>query len=149
MTRTGKIAIATTIALSLVAGSAAYAKHRFGDSDKRRAHMVNYVADELDLNDTQKTSLDSLVDQVVSMRKQMHGEFKQDLSGLTTMITDEQFDQSRALDLVNAKADTMKQNAPNVVAALGNFLDGLNAEQKAEIVEFIEHKREHRRRGWH
>lgn len=150
MKRSTKIIIAAALSVGLVGGAAAFGKHRFGDPEKRRAQMVSYVSDELELNTNQTTSLNTLVDEMMSIKQQMRAEFGDDMSGLEAMVTSEQFDQTRALDMVNAKTDAIKQNAPGVIAALGNFLDGLNAEQKAEIADFMKkHKQHHRkhRRG--
>jgi len=151
MTRTSKILIAVALSVGLVGGAAAYGKHKFGDSEKRRAHVISHISDELDLNDTQVTNLNILIDQMMTVKSQMRAELGDDIEGMNGMITAEQFDQSKALDMINTKADAIKQNAPGVVAAMGNFLDGLNAEQKAEIAEHIEKKkrrhREHRGHG--
>ncbi len=150
MKRSTKIVIAAALTVGLVGGAAAVGKHRFGDSEKRRAHMISHVADELELNSDQTTSLNTLVDEMMSIKQQMHAEFGEDMSGLEAMITSEQFDQTRALDMVNSKTDAIKQNAPGVIAALGNFLDGLSAEQKAEIADHMkERKRHHRKHGKH
>jgi len=150
MKRSTKIIVAAALTVGLVGGAAAVGKHRYGDSEKRRGHIVSHVADELDLNTTQTASLNSLIDQVMTVKQQMRSDFGDDMSGLKTMITDEQFDQIKALDMINAKADAVKQNAPGVVAALGNFLDGLNAEQKAEITEHMKkHRHKHDRKHRH
>ncbi len=65
---------------------------------------------------------------------------------LAALLEADRFDQARALEIINAKTTAINQAAPTVVAAFGNFLDGLDAEQKAEIRKIKERAKDRRGR---
>jgi Spy/CpxP family protein refolding chaperone len=67
---------------------------------------------------------------------------------LRKLITAPSFDKSKALEMVNAKTTAIERNAPAVLTAMANFLDGLTPEQRAEIAEHME-KRSRHQRGHH
>jgi Spy/CpxP family protein refolding chaperone len=147
MKRSTKIITAVALTLGIAGGSVAYAKHRMGDPAKRADFMVSYIAGELDLDSTQKQALDVLKDQLLSARETMKGEVKGVHQQASELIAAETFDQARALELINGKTAAVNGVAPDVINALGGFLDTLDAEQKAEIAEFVaEHKGRHGRR---
>ena len=55
-----------------------------------------------------------------------------------SLIGAETFDQGAALSMINARAEALQANGPELVAAAALFLDGLNAEQKSKIQSFAE-----------
>ncbi|MBX2826199.1 MAG: Spy/CpxP family protein refolding chaperone [Gammaproteobacteria bacterium] len=144
MKKTTTIITAAVLTLGVAGGAAAFGKHRFGDPDKRANHMVNYIADELELDATQEQALNALKDQMMQTRTTMKSNWAETPAELEALFKAETFDQARALELVNAKTSAINAAAPENIAALGNFLDSLNPEQKAEVLEFIENRRGHR-----
>ena len=149
MKRSMKIITAVVLSVGVVGGAAAYGKHRFSSPESRANYMVGYVSDELDLSSTQEQSLQELKDAIMTARVTLRTQMKSARDEVQSLISSERFDQDKALELINGKAAAISNAAPTVVTALGNFLDGLNAEQKEEIMEFIEHKAEHRRHHNH
>ncbi len=146
MNKSTKIITAVVLTLGVAGGAAAFGKHRFGDPDKRAAHVVNYIADELELDATQEQALNVLKDQLMATRVSMKSSWEDTPAELEALFKAETFDQARALEMLNAKTASINEAAPENIAALGNFLDSLNAEQRAEVLEFIEHRRGHRGR---
>ena len=145
MKRSSKIIIGAVLTLGIAGGVAAYGKHHFSDSTRFAGYMVEHVSDELELTDVQTLSLQGLADEVVKVKSQMKSEMKNDRQTLRDMLAAPNFDQGKALQLLNEKTTAIKDNAPTVVAALGKFLDGLTAEQKAEILERMDqHRHQHR-----
>jgi len=145
MKRSTTIITAVVLTLGVAGGAAAYGKHRFGDPAKRVEHMVNYISDELSLDASQEQALVALKDQILQTRTSMKDEFGSIRDEVQALVSAESFDQARALQLISAKTSAINAAAPETVAALGNFLDGLNSEQKAEVLEFMEHRRGHQR----
>jgi Spy/CpxP family protein refolding chaperone len=141
MTRTSKIILSATLALGLIGGGAAYATYKFAHHGNFAAHMVERVSDKLDLNPTQEQSLEVLANELITFKTEMKRELKDDRQTFRDMLAAPSFDQVQAIEMLNTKTRALNENAPAVVAALGNFLDGLSAEQRAEIVERLDHHR--------
>jgi Spy/CpxP family protein refolding chaperone len=137
--------MAVALTIGLVGGVAAYAKNQFSDPHKLAEHMVSHISDELDLSAPQTESLRALADELAKMKTQMASDISADKRAMRELITAQSLDQAKALELVNAKTTALTNSAPTVIAALGTFLDGLDAEQKAEIAEHMDkHKGHHR-----
>ncbi len=149
MKRTTKIITAIALTVGLAGGTAAYGKHMFGGEGKRADKMVSYISDKLELDATQQQALDVLKTQMVSARETVKADRASMKEEALSLINAESFDRAKALDMINAKVSMVNAQAPEMVNALGDFLDTLNAEQKAEIAEFVEkhrgrHGRKHR-----
>jgi len=114
--------------------------------------MIEHISDELDLTRNQVTSLKLLKDEMMNIKQQMHGDSVDHHAMIKEMILADQFDQAAMVEMINTKTEVIRQNSTNAVAALGNFVDGLNPDQKAELIEKMEkrrkfgrmHKRSHR-----
>jgi len=141
MKRSTKIITAVALTLGIAGGAAAYGKHKWGDPETRAKHMVSYVSEELELDSAQTEKLVALKDQMLTTGKRVRGEMKPMHGYLSELIGAETFDQAKALELITHKTSMVTENAPEILAAMGDFLDSLNPAQKAEVVDFIEHKR--------
>lgn len=146
MKRSTKIITAIALTFGIAGGAIAYGKHTWGNPETRAKHMVSYVSEELNLDAQQNQKLEAFKDQLLETGQRVRSEMKPMHGDISKLIAAETFDQTKALELLNSKTTMMNENAPEVLAAMGDFLDSLNAEQKAEIVEFIQHKRG--RHGW-
>ncbi len=147
MKKSTKIITAVVLTLGIAGGAAALGKHHYGDPSKRAQHMMNYVGDELNLDSTQLQALSVLKDQLLSARETMHSQMKNAHSQAETLLSADTFDKAKALEMVTAKTAAVDQAAPEVVTALGNFMDTLNAEQKSQVAEFL--SSHHKRGGRH
>ncbi len=141
------IIITTTVALtfSIVGGAVAFGKHKFGSPAVRAEYVMNYVSDELNLDSTQEHALEALKDEIMATRLKMRDQIRPMHDELKTMISAMTFDQAKALKMIDSKTAAVNEVAPGIIAALGNFLDGLNTEQKVEIMSFLDHRAEHHR----
>lgn len=149
MKRSTKILTTVVLTFGVVGGAIAYGKAKFSDPGARADYMASYVSDELELNESQDQALNALKDQMLESRQQMKDEANPVQDQIRELISADTFDQAKALELLSNKTSAVNANAPDVMLALGNFLDSLNAEQKAEVLEFMEHKRGHRGFGGH
>lgn len=146
MQRSSKILITVVLTLGLAGAATAYGKHRFGNPEKRATHMVNYVSDELDLDSTQQQALTVFKDQLLSSRAVVRDEMTETREELKSLFAADVFDRAKALELINTRTSQINSMAPELVGSLGDFLDSLNADQKAQINEFIaEQKGRHHR----
>ena len=146
MKRSTKIITAVVLTFGIAGGAVAYGKHKWGDPETRAKHVVSYISEELNLNSDQSDKLKTLKNQLLNTGKEMRSEMQPLRSDIRTLISADTFDQAKALELINSKTALVNKNAPDVLAAMGSFLDSLDVEQKAEVMEFIEHKRSGR--GW-
>lgn len=149
MKRSSKIITVLVLSFGVVGGAVAFGKHKFSDPAVRADYAVGYISEELELDAIQKQNLDALKDQLIVAGASMKNNMSPLHTEVRSMISADTFDQARALEIVNQKTMAMNEFAPELVTALGGFLDSLNTEQKAEIIEFIDHKRTHRSRNWH
>lgn len=141
MKRSTKVITAVVLTFGIAGGAVAYGKAKWGDPEMRAKHVVSYISEELELDAAQSDKLAALKDQVLTTGKQMRSEMKPVRGDLSSLIAAETFDQAKALEMINSKTARINENAPDVIAAMGEFLDSLNADQKAEVLEFMEHKR--------
>ncbi len=145
MKRSNKVILTFALTVGVIGGVAAYGKHHYGDPTKLAEHMVEHVSDELDLNATQARSLQTLADELLQLKSEMVGDRGVQRETLRKLIAAPSFDKGKALAMVNAKTAAIERNAPAVLAAMGNFLDGLTSEQRAEIAAHMEKRSRHHR----
>jgi len=132
MTRFKKITLITVALAAIGAGSLAIAG-RGGHGPER---MVERVSDRLELDAGQSDALLGFVTEMQSIRTLMRGgELRDD--GLALLQSDT-LDQGAALTLLETRADALRAQAPDLVAAAAVFYDGLNAEQREEVRAFAE-----------
>jgi len=141
MKRSTKIIGAVVMSISLVTAAGAYATKK-GFGEKRLEFITSYISSELELNDAQQEQLSTLGSTVMSLKQELKAQGQPLHSDIDALLKADKFDQQKALQMVEAKTVFVNQSAPEVIAALGSFLDGLNPEQKAEVLEFLEHKRQ-------
>ena len=140
MKRSTKIIAAVVLSFGVVGGAIAYGKHKYSDPEGRANYAVGYISKELNLDAGQQDALNALKKRLLETRADMKKQVPSARDEIRSMIAADQFDQSKALDMVNNKTLLINDSAPELVALLGNFLDSLNVEQKAEILEFMDRK---------
>ena len=60
------------------------------------------------------------------------------------LVAGDKFDRAKAQALVTEKTAALNTGSPEVIAALGDFYDSLNATQQAKVRDFMDRGR----RGW-
>jgi len=150
MKKSTKITAAVVITLGVITTGGAYAaKSMDRDHSKKAEYAVGFIADKLELDTTQEQALSALKDQVLAARDVMQEQMGTARDDVKVLVEADSFDQAKALEMVNTKTATIDTVAPELIGALGNFLDSLNAEQKAEILDFMEsHKGKGKRGHW-
>ncbi len=144
MQRSSKFLIAIILTLGIAGAATAVGKHRFGSSEKRATHMVNYISDELNLDATQQQALSVFKDQLLSSRTIAKSDMAELHEDVNSLFTAEVFDRAQALDLINARTARIDSLAPDLIGSLADFMDSLDSEQKAQVAEFIaRHKHRH------
>jgi Spy/CpxP family protein refolding chaperone len=110
------------------------------DALKMRDRMVERATSELKLDATQKQRLVLVFDTMHAQRQAMMGGAgagKPPREELQSLMSGARFDRAGAQALVDGKTAAVKTGSPELIAAFGDFFDGLNAEQQAKVREFM------------
>lgn len=134
----------------LVGGLTACGHHRYADwssmsetdQAKMRERMIERVSGKLDLDAAQKQRLAVLVDKLKEQRVALVGPAANPRAEFEALIAGPKFERERAQGLVESKTAALRSKSPEVIAALGDFYDGLRPEQQQKVREFLS-KRHH------
>ncbi len=108
-----------------------------------RGKVVDRVSSKLDLNDAQKLKLNALADKMEAQRTAFVGKAADPRAEMEAIVSGDKFDRVRAQSLLEEKTRAVQANSPEVITALADFYDSLNAEQQQKVRELMQ-----RRKGW-
>lgn len=126
--------------VGLVASVAAYGHHQCHDPEQKGKWIVEKISSELELTEPQVEKLEDVRDQMMNARKQMHQERKVAREDILKLLGQSSLDRDQSLAMINQRLDAIRDNAPQLVNALGDFYDSLTPDQKQELKERIEEK---------
>lgn len=136
-----------TVLLGGLAACGHRGDHARGWSDERitevRGKAIDKISGKLDLNADQKAKLGVLADQMIASRKAFRGDTDPRVD-IQALIAGNQFDRSKAQQLLDQKLQAAQGNGPQMLSAFGDFYDSLNPEQQKQVRERLEK----RRHGW-
>ena len=111
-----------------------------------RDRMVDRVASKLDLSAEQKGRLAVVADKLREQRLALMPQGSDPRAQVQALVAGDKFDRTRAQALVGEKTAAVTAKSPELIAAFGDFYDGLNAAQQARVREYMQHRRG---RWWH
>lgn len=122
--------------------------HRHGPMDAERmaevrGKVLERVGSKLDLNEAQKLKLATLADKLQAQRAAFVGQAGDPRAEAQALVAGEKFDRARAQALLDGKLRAVQAGGPEVLTAMADFYDSLNAEQQQKVRDFMQ-----RRRGW-
>jgi len=138
MNKAKKIIIASLISLGTLGGLASYAMAFGGhgkDGGMRADFIVYRISSKLDLNDDQKSKLESLkttLTDLIQARKENNSRDK-----AKELLSKPVLDQEKALALMEDRQTQILEIAPSVIAVLATFTDSLTAEQRTTLLEVL------------
>ncbi|HSV79346.1 MAG TPA: Spy/CpxP family protein refolding chaperone [Ramlibacter sp.] len=112
---------------------------------RMRDRMVERVADRLELSADQKARLATLATTLQQQRAAVAGQ-PDPRAQMQALVAGDKFDRARAQALVEEKTAAVRTRSPEVIAALGEFYDSLDARQQGKVREFLQHR--HGRWWW-
>lgn len=130
-----KIILAAVTAVTIATGSIAFAGGGHGRMGDR---MVSKLTNRLDLTEQQSGALTTLQQEIKETRELMRGDLGSDGQTLKELVTAENFDQGAALEMITERTTAMQTQGPELVAAMAQFLDGLDATQKEELSSLMD-----------
>jgi Spy/CpxP family protein refolding chaperone len=146
-----KLSTRIITAVLLIAGSSgvvyAFGKHNdWGMLPEEKIEFVtDRVTSKLDLDSQQQENFSRLAQTVAQLMLDAKATREQQVNEIGALLQDPNFNQARALEFVQQKTQLINENAPLVITSLAVFLDSLNAEQKQQLQDFIQHHRRHHR----
>lgn len=120
--------------------------HRYSTPEKRAERITQSITKKLDLNEAQKTSLNSLKEEILSTRQAMKSNREADVSILRELLSQARFDQERANTIADSHIQEISSRAPDIISAAADFWDSLNPEQQATVKTKMEKFQSCRRR---
>ena len=138
--------ITTSVVLAASLGACGHRAFH-ASPEERTEHLVEYISDDLALNETQTTSLNALKTELLAMRKQMKQERESTRGTLQEALSQPTMDRERVVSLIQTRLQSLQDQTPQIVAAAADFYDGLTAEQQQTLREKIE-KRMKRHHGY-
>lgn len=126
--------------VGLVVSVAAYGHHQCHDPEQKGNWIVEKISSELELTEPQVEKLEDVRDQMMNARKQMHQERKVAREDILNLLGQSSLDRDQSLAMINQRLDAIRDKAPQLVNALGDFYDSLTPEQRQELRERIEQK---------
>ena len=150
-----KLSTKVIIAVLAVAGStsAVYAVSRHGGwhmtPDEKVEFATERVTKKLELDSQQQQNFTTLAELVAQIMIDARAEREQHFDEISALLQEPSLNQARVLEMVQQKTQMINQKAPLVVSSLAVFLDSLNAEQKQQLQDLLEHKRHHYGHHYH
>lgn len=123
---TGAVVLTTVIAAC---------KH--GSPEERGAKLVDKVANKLELTDAQTSDLTVVKNELLEFRTTVKSQKEKTKADIVAMLEQPVLDRVQAAAIVNGYVETINDQSPEIIAALGNFYDGLDESQRAELREFV------------
>lgn len=124
--------VATTV---VIASGSALAWRHGGPSSER---MIERVSKQLELDQSQQAALTVLIGEIRETRDLVRGDADDLRASIGSMISSDTFDQGTALSMIEQRTSALQTQAPELVSSAATFIDGLDSEQKADIVSFLE-----------
>ena len=146
MNKLGKLAVIGSGTLLLITSFTA-CSHKYRNPEYRADKMVEMVTDKLELNEQQQSKLQSLHEKLRTSRKVMRDKFSSSKEDIETLLSQSTLDEKKILDMVNEHTQFINQQAPDIVAAMGDFYYSLDIEQRTELREHMEKMQKHHGSG--
>ena len=130
----------------LVGGLSACGHHEHGagmaqisaeDAAKWREKLIERAGKELQLDAAQKQQLGVLFDRLREQRNALVGSAANPRDEVRALIAGEKFDRTAP---VFSSTSAVRSKSPEVIAAAGDFYDGLKPEQQAKLRDWLQNR---------
>ena len=137
-----------SLIIFLVLGIAAFSGCRRHGGHHRAEFMIDYVAETLDLTESQEEHLNQIKDEVLDKGRQMHANREAMHSELIEQLKKEEIDQESLRKLVAVKRAQMDEMIDLMIVRLTEFHRTLTPEQKNKLVAKLESFKKWHRHDW-
>ena len=136
--------IITAVLLVVGSSGAVYAFSKHGDWGMTADEKIEFISDrvtrKLELDDSQRQNFTRLAEDVAEVMQQVRPSREQRADEFVALLQEPDFDQARALELVQQRTRLINDKAPDVIASLAVFVDSLSADQRQQLLEFVKHR---------
>ena len=132
----------------LVLGVAAFSGCRRHGGNHRAEFMIDYVAEVLDLTETQQEQLNQIKNELVDKGRQMHANREAMHTEIIEQLKSEEIDQESLRKLVAVKRAQMDELIDLMIVRLAEFHRTLSPEQKSKLVAKLESFKKWHRHDW-
>src|SRR5581483_107689 len=125
------------LGLALVIGlSATACQHK--TPEQRAEWMAKKITRELNLNDEQKTKLEAVKQEFLSVRSQMQGQHDAMFTEGLAQVRSERIEEAKMLQLFQQHQEQVTQLAPSVLSKIAEFHASLTPEQRVKAAEGLQ-----------
>ena len=107
------------------------------DITKMRERFIDRAAKELQLDEAQKAKLGQVADAMKAQRDALRAGGSDPRAEMQALVAGTQFDRAKAQALVDAKTGAVRDKAPQLVGAMGDFYDSLKPEQQQKLRDLM------------
>lgn len=138
--------------LTLIGGTGAvYAFGKHGgwhmSTEEKVEFATERVTKKLELDTDQRQKFITLAEAVGQIMAEVRADRQQNIDQISELLQQPNFDQARALQLLQQKTQLINDRAPLVISSLAEFLDSLEPGQKQQLQELLRHRRHGRHGG--
>jgi Spy/CpxP family protein refolding chaperone len=126
-----------------IGASAVFAFSGYHKSEEKAEYIVYKITKKLDLNEAQQEKLNLAKDAMLEMRRSMRSEKRSMVADIQAILGSDTLDQQLILDNITKKTDMVREQAPDVVAAVADFYNSLDMEQQEKIRKKVNKKLRH------
>lgn len=138
------VIVTLIVAGLLMVGVAVAKKQGFCDAEGRADWMVDRISQRLELDADQQSKLEQLRDRLMVLREQFHEARSESRDTVSELLAAPTLDQDRVQALFDQRHSAMADNSGDIIAAIAEFSDSLNDEQRDTVREWMERRMEHR-----
>ena len=137
-----------TLIILLVLGIAVFSGCRRHGGHHRAEFMIDYVAETLDLTESQEEHLNQIKDELIDKGRQMHANRDAMHREFIEELKKEEIDQESLRKLVAVKRAQMDEMIDLMIVRLAEFHGTLSPEQKNKLVAKLESFKKWHRHDW-
>lgn len=133
-----KLFIIAVPILAVVGIGIAGAGYKYHRGHHNPEHMVEHVAEVLDLNAEQKQKLEAVKEALQQSRADMRREKQETMDQLIAEVRKPEMDQTEIMTLIEKRMTRIDEMAPAMVKPIIDFHKSLNDQQRGKIVSLLE-----------
>lgn len=111
---------------------------------KLRERVMDKATRALELDAAQQARLGVLADAIKAQRSALMTGGERPRDALQSLVAGAQFDRAKAQALVDGKTSAIREQAPSLITAFGDFYDSLRPEQQQKLRDYMNRGHGHR-----
>ena len=143
-----KKGLAISIIALLIAGVASFSGCRRHSHAHKAEFMVDYIAETLDLTESQQEQLNRIKDELMEKAQQMHTNKESMHAELIAQLRSEEIDQTLVKAKIAEHRAQMDDIIDLIVVRFAEFHKTLTAEQKEKLIAKLETFKKWHGKGW-